>query len=57
MKLKTKDKDKEFFDILPQAINRLKKNIIEPFFGESQNEKNQTKKQTGLPLQVFPPIL
>ena len=44
MKLKTKDKDKEFFDILPQAINRLKKNIIEPFFGESQNEKNDEER-------------
>ena len=26
-------------ELLPQAIARLKKNIIEPFFGESNNDK------------------
>ena len=40
MDTRTKKTEKEFFDILPQAITRLKKNIIEPFFGESNNGKN-----------------
>ena len=34
-----KNKENDFFDLLPQAIYRLKKNIIDPFFGESEDGK------------------
>ncbi len=29
----------DFFELLPQAIAKLKKNIIEPFFGDNENNK------------------
>ncbi len=43
-----KNKQHDFFELLPQAIARLKKNIIEPFFGESIAGKNDSEK---LPLR------
>ena len=30
-----KNNKSDFFELLPQAIARLRKNIIEPFFGEN----------------------
>jgi len=36
--------DSDFFELLPQAISRLKKNIFEPFFGESSEEKNSPER-------------
>ena len=45
MKLaETKNNQNEFFDLLPQAIKRLKKNIIEPFFGDNHNGKDNGEK-------------
>ena len=35
-----KNNNNDFLKLLPQAIARLKKNIIEPFFGENNNEKH-----------------
>ena len=32
-----KNNDNDFFELLPQAIAKLKKNIIEPFFGDGKN--------------------
>src|SRR5450432_1071302 len=34
-----KNRPKEIFEMLPQAITSLKKNIIEPIFGDNWNEK------------------
>ncbi len=34
-----KNNENDFFELLPQAIARLRKNIIEPFFGESNGDK------------------
>ena len=36
---KRKSREKDLFEILPQAISAFKKNMIEPFFGESKNAK------------------
>ncbi|UAY53560.1 GH36-type glycosyl hydrolase domain-containing protein [Ferruginibacter albus] len=36
---KTKKQSKDFFELLPQAVTALKKNIFDPFFGNSINEK------------------
>ncbi len=34
-----KNNKTDIFELLPQAIAGLKKNIIEPFFGDSENDK------------------
>ncbi|MEI9934594.1 MAG: hypothetical protein WDM71_07010 [Ferruginibacter sp.] len=34
-----KGKQSDLLEVLPQAINALKRNIIEPFFGESKTNK------------------
>ncbi len=34
-----KNTKNDFFELLPQAIAGLKKNIIEPFFGDNENDK------------------
>ena len=40
MKVFSRNNDKnDLLELLPQAIARLKKNIIEPFFGEINNAK------------------
>nr|MBA3674516.1 cyclic beta 1-2 glucan synthetase [Chitinophagaceae bacterium] len=33
------NKNNDFFELLPQAIARLKKNIIEPFLGDNEDDK------------------
>ena len=42
-----KNNQKAFFKLLPQAIARLKKNIIDPFFGGNSDLEDQ-----GLPLRA-----
>ena len=37
--LRRKNNKNDFLELLPQAIASLKKNIIEPFFGENNNGK------------------
>jgi cyclic beta-1,2-glucan synthetase len=44
-----KNKQKDIFEMLPHAINALKKNIIDPFFGSSGNAQNSNEK---LPLRA-----
>ncbi len=39
MKFFWRNKKNEFIDLLPQAIAKLKKNIIDPFLGENNNHK------------------
>ena len=39
-----KKKQADIFEMLPQAINALKKNIIEPFFGDTSTDKNNAGK-------------
>jgi len=39
----SKNKQSEFFELLPQALARLKKNIIEPFFGAGNNNKDDNE--------------
>ncbi|MEO8771456.1 MAG: hypothetical protein ABI402_15275, partial [Ferruginibacter sp.] len=41
---KRKNKQADIFEMLPQAITALKKNIIEPFFGDASNYKSSTGK-------------
>jgi cyclic beta-1,2-glucan synthetase len=43
-----KNKQKDLFQMLPHAINALKKNIIDPFFGSTGNSQNPNEK---LPLR------
>ncbi len=45
-------KQKEIFKILPDAITALKKNIIDPFFGDSRNN-NHTDKKLPLRSELF----
>ncbi len=39
MKVLRGSNKKDFLELLPQAINRLKKNIIDPFFGEDNTDR------------------
>src|ERR1700712_386209 len=39
-----KNRQPDIFEMLPQAINALKKKIIEPFFGDPSNYKNNPGK-------------
>jgi len=39
MKENKKSHDKDLFEMLPQAIAALKKNMIQPIFGDSRNSK------------------
>ena len=41
-----KNKQKDIFEMLPHAINALKKNIIDPFFGSSGISQNSNEKLT-----------
>ena len=43
-----KNRQKDLFEMLPHAINALKKNIIDPFFGSAGNSQNPNEK---LPLR------
>ncbi|MFT3911610.1 MAG: hypothetical protein QM737_19450 [Ferruginibacter sp.] len=39
-----KNRQADIFEMLPQAMNALKKNIIEPFFGDTSNARNSSGK-------------
>ncbi|MEO6490701.1 MAG: glucoamylase family protein [Ferruginibacter sp.] len=39
-----KKNDNDFFELLPQAINKLKKNIFDPFFGDDSNGKSSDER-------------
>ena len=43
-----KNRQKDLFEMLPQAISKFKKNIIEPFFTDTRNTKNADE---SLPLR------
>lgn len=47
-----KNKQNDFFELLPQAIAKLKKNIIDPFFGGSDDGK-YTSEQLPLRSEIF----
>src|SRR4051812_12286833 len=47
-----KNTENDLFELLPQAINKLKKNIIDPFFGDSSNGK-PTDERSPLRSEIF----
>jgi len=46
---KRKKNEKDLFDLLPDAISRLKKNVIDPFFSSASNSNS---KDRSLPLRA-----
>ena len=45
-------KNNEILELLPRAVTRLKKNIIDPFFGENGNGK-YTNERPPLRSEIF----
>jgi|GEM_PF-7102742 hypothetical protein len=54
MKVFRRKNKNDFLELLPQAIARLKKNIIEPFFGENNNDKDDDERPP-LRSEIFNP--